>query len=531
MTDPIRRNDPGEAERLKEALLGPELAQLRNLVQRYGDDAALAESVRRVIVDVLRKAGVQDHDRVAEALAPMVVQTVADEIPRHHGRIARAVMPYADRLLAIGARGAVRSVARAIDTVASPLVWMQRVQALRRRQPLSEVQVGKGLWLEGMALLHGPLGNDVFNDFDDAHTIQLLNAAAAQTVPNGNAVLLAAMDDYHWMVRRDGLVWLIAARGEQGRTIGERLARIFDEFARNWRETVDALGGQAPGPVLAANMARDLDDRCRRAFGSAPGDAPPRPRPWFGYGVLAAAVAALIAWGGWSEWQAYQSRQVVAEAETALSRDPTLAKLPLTIAYDPAGERVVVRGMAADRSMTKTVEETLRVAMPARRIDVALLAPPPPPATAEQPAGAMPDQVKAAYARLNALERRVALLDMQAWFEKQIIRFDTNTAYFDPSLAEQQLRAIVQLFRDWPPEFNLRIVGYSDGTGSETLQAEVARNRATTVMADLIAAGAPSARLMAVGRGATKPLSLIQGDDSINRRVEFEVYTPSALGG
>ena len=58
-----RPNDPGETERLRELLFGEERALLRALEaqtqaleERVGDDEALAESVRRVIVDVLQES-------------------------------------------------------------------------------------------------------------------------------------------------------------------------------------------------------------------------------------------------------------------------------------------------------------------------------------------------------------------------------------------------------------------------------------------------------------------------------------------
>ena len=172
--------------------------------------------------------------------------------------------------------------------------------------------------------------------------------------------------------------------------------------------------------------------------------------------------------------------------------------------------------------------------MDGKQIDVLLIAPPAVPTPGRQivqPSGDMENQVQDLYARLNALQSQLAQASMQTWFAQQIIRFDAGTDYFNPALVQQQVGAIAQLFRDWPPEFNLRIVGYSDNTGSEAIQERVALDRALTVMQALRAAGVPGDRLMAVGRGAAKPLSFIQGDESINRRVEFEVYSPAALGG
>lgn len=534
MTDPTRRNDPGEEQRLKEALFGPELDQLHTLMQRYGDDTALAESVRRVIVDVLRKAGIQDHDRVAEALAPMVTETVAQEIPRQRGRIASALLPHASRLFVAGAGGIATGLARGVDAVASPLVWIQRVQGLVRGQRLGVVQLGRGLWLEGMALLHEASDADVFSDFDPATTQSLYAESTHHALTAGEPILLHFGDTHYWMIRLNGLVWLVAAHGGRSTTIGDDLARIFAGFSHRWRDSVDALGEERANPVLAATMARDLELRCRETLGTAPRDPLPRPRPWFGYTVLSLGLAAAIAWGGWLAWQNHQAQQIVARAEAALQDDPSLANLPLTIQYNGENNRLTVRGIVGSRDLPERVEETLRSAMQGRQLDVLLIAPPPlplAPTPIARPTGNLEEQVRDLYGRLNAMQEQLAQASMQSWFAQQIVRFESGTDYFDPGLAQQQIQSVVQLFEDWPPEFNLRIVGYSDATGSDRIRESIALDRALTVMRELIAAGVPSDRLMAVGRADAKPLSFIQGDDSVNRRVEFEVYSPAALGG
>jgi hypothetical protein len=76
-----------QEEELKELLLGSELDLLASLEERcgaledrVGDDPALRESVRSVIVDVLRDAGVRDHERLATVIAPAVVASIRTEI-------------------------------------------------------------------------------------------------------------------------------------------------------------------------------------------------------------------------------------------------------------------------------------------------------------------------------------------------------------------------------------------------------------------------------------------------------------------
>ena len=536
MTDPTRRNDPGETERLKEALFGPELAQLRTLMQRYGDDAALAESVHRVIVDVLRKAGIEDHERVAEALAPAVMDTMEQEIPRQHNRIANALLPHAGRLLVSGAGGAVTGLARGIDTVASPVVWKQRVQARIRGERLDLLRLRPELWLERMALLHDSSTTPVFSQFDWATTQHLYDEATEHPMTAGEPLLLRGGDTHYWLVRLHGLILVVAAHGDQSTTVGDGVAQAFGEFCDYWRESIETLGGDEASPILAAAMARDLEIRCRKALGTAPGDPPPRRRPWFGYGVLALVLAALIGWGAWSAWHVYERQRVVAEAEAALQADASLADLPLTIRYDEERNRLTVRGVASSRDLPERVEQTLQAAMTGKQVDVLLITPPPAPAppqgTAMEPlSGDLAEQVQQLAGRLSAMRDQLARVSLQSWFSQQIVRFESGTDYFDPGLVEQQVNSIAELFRDWPPDYNLRVVGYSDTTGSVEVQQRVALERALAVMQALIDAGVPRERLMAVGRGAAKPLSLVQGDDSINRRVEFEVYNPAAVGG
>ena len=528
MSDRGRSNDPGEEQRLKEALLGAELAQLRDLVQRFGDDAALAESVRRVIVDVLRKAGVQDHDRVAEALAPLVVETVAQEIPRQKHRIADALLPQARRLVAAGFGGAIAGLARGIDTVASPLVWARRGNAVLTRQPVGSAQVGGGLWLEGAVLFHDPSGTAVFSDFSAARTRQFDAEADNPVLTASEPTLIHASSTPAWRVHGDGLTWIVAVQGRHGQAIGNEIGWIFQEFTDRWRETVAALGNQPPGPILSANLARDLEARCRTAFGMAPGDPKPKAKPWFGYAVLALTLAVLIAWAGLHYWEARREAAILASAQAVIDQDPRLARLPLNLRYDAEADRIVVRGIVGDRNLTEWVESALAAGLPDRAIDVLLIAPPPVPDTAPVPVpgGQLEDRIQALVARVNALQNQFAPNIIQSWFSQRIVHFTSDTEYTDPGLAAEQFKAIAQVFKDWPPEFNLRVVGYSDATGSERGQDKASLDRALAVIGALIAAGVPRERLAAVGRAAAKPLSFIQGAGSINRRVEFEVYTP-----
>ena len=187
-----------------------------------------------------------------------------------------------------------------------------------------------------------------------------------------------------------------------------------------------------------------------------------------------------------------------------------------------------MRGVVADRGLETSVERRLAAVLPDKAIDVLLIAPPPapPPPLAPEPDTAMEDQVKALFARLNVMQEQITKNSVQSWFELQTIRFSRGTDFVDPPQADQRVKSIARVFADWPDTFDLRVIGYSDATGSADVRERVALERASTVVQALVAAGVRQERLTAVGRSATKPVSIVHGEDSPNRRVEFEVYTP-----
>ncbi|MGZ0187791.1 MAG: hypothetical protein ACKVH0_07275, partial [Alphaproteobacteria bacterium] len=165
------RNEPDETAELKRLLFAPELELLDRvrdraaaLHHRVGDDPALTVSVQRVLVDVLRQSGVQDHDSVAAALAPLIMDTVQREIRSSRTVMVDAVRPDAGRLLRTGiaqsARGATDAVARPFDSILSPSLWSARFAAWNSGQRVKDVlhERARTFRVDRVLLLHRPTG-------------------------------------------------------------------------------------------------------------------------------------------------------------------------------------------------------------------------------------------------------------------------------------------------------------------------------------------------------------------------------------
>jgi outer membrane protein OmpA-like peptidoglycan-associated protein len=88
-----------------------------------------------------------------------------------------------------------------------------------------------------------------------------------------------------------------------------------------------------------------------------------------------------------------------------------------------------------------------------------------------------------------------------------------------PSTSWPYLDRIVELMKA-EPSLALTIEGHTDAYGNDTYNLELSRRRAVSVMHYLIEHGVGGARLVAVGKGKSSPLTENPFDPS-NRRVQF----------
>ncbi|WP_417252153.1 OmpA family protein [Castellaniella sp.] len=104
------------------------------------------------------------------------------------------------------------------------------------------------------------------------------------------------------------------------------------------------------------------------------------------------------------------------------------------------------------------------------------------------------------------------------------VSFDTGKAQLKPALLpvlDSVARALTQ-----HPELRAKSIGYTDSTGSDSINMPLSQRRAAAVTQYLSGQGVAAGRLMAEGRGAANPI----GDNgtaegrALNRRVELFLY-------
>jgi outer membrane protein OmpA-like peptidoglycan-associated protein len=149
-------------------------------------------------------------------------------------------------------------------------------------------------------------------------------------------------------------------------------------------------------------------------------------------------------------------------------------------------------------------------------------------AEAESGIDSATDQFAAAADRLATVASMVAAVtprspreELRIWSRDHAIFFADDLDYRSPDLAAKNLDTLTAIMKRNPGK--LRIVGYTDDTGSPPRNAKLAQERAERVRNDLIARGVASTDLLAIGRGDALELSDVRGTTSPNRRVQFEL--------
>lgn len=110
---------------------------------------------------------------------------------------------------------------------------------------------------------------------------------------------------------------------------------------------------------------------------------------------------------------------------------------------------------------------------------------------------------------------------LEEFARTKAIFFSSGTEYRDPRKAASDLTELARLAKQG--DLLIRVIGYTDDRGAAAQNAPLSQNRADKVFADLIALGVPASQLVAIGRMDALDLSPFVGEDSPNRRVQFEI--------
>lgn len=536
------RNEPDETAELKRLLFSPELELLDRvrdrtavLHSRVGADPALIESIRRVLVDVLRQSGVHDHDRVAAALAPLVLDTVRREIRNSRDAMLESLYPVAGRLVQAAIAQAMRqlanSIAKPVDSVFSPSLWSARFAAWGSGRKVGDVLLARSntFVVERVLLIHRPTGllvGDSGPEDDNAEDSEQLAALLSVVQTFSRDAFAGRTDGFvRGITFSDREVHIagsvtsllaIKTRGHAPDDLEERLQNALLDVSSRWADPIQDFAGALPGGERKALQA-DLTIANEQISGNVAGEAPRR-RPTTGLIILGLAALGLIGWLGYCAYLDWRGRQVEDKAATLIDA-PEWRGFPMTFDYDGDDGTLAASGLAPNASAAAQLRSGLQQITGVGAVAFHVT----PMGGASAPATQQID---------STLAERVAALENQGrsggvdpvskialWLAQHPIQFNERNSFSDRRAAEQRLDAIAQLISAWNLDFKILVTGYADPT--ERRPRRTSTGRAELVAAALTGRGIPSQRLIVLGRGAESPVA--PPGDATNRRVAFEI--------
>jgi outer membrane protein OmpA-like peptidoglycan-associated protein len=114
---------------------------------------------------------------------------------------------------------------------------------------------------------------------------------------------------------------------------------------------------------------------------------------------------------------------------------------------------------------------------------------------------------------------------------KSDVMFDTNSSIIkSAAYASGEIDRVAQILNRYP-DTTIKVVGYTDSTGSESYNLQLSEQRANAVKNALAIKNVQAARITAMGMGESNPIAdnATEGGRQLNRRVSIIIEpTPQA---
>ncbi|MGQ9867132.1 MAG: OmpA family protein, partial [Pseudanabaenaceae cyanobacterium] len=473
-----------------------------------------------------------ERDAMVDALYPVIGSTIA----KYFAEAIRSINEKLENAFSLeGLRRKIRARMQGISE--AELIFKEsspfQVQALFLIHKMSGLVIGEaqrentleGDMVAGMLTAIRSFANDCIARTGDMKELDRIDY--------GNSQILLEVAGYCYLAA--------AVDGNPPPEFLDRLRRLLEKWVVKYGKFISTFEGdreQVPLEIL-----QGLAELC--GFQAKPQRRELRVLP---YVLVSGAVLAVGIWGGWS-WQQHQNQRLLARVRQALADRPELALY--RIEAQMQGHRLVLRGRLPTQSLQQRAIAVATLAVPERAIENELQvvpAPIPPEQTAAEVqrlamtlaqlrkfkvtatfregkvvlSGTAPtpqDLLEAteAFARIPGVQyvtnRAIAgrqRLDMAIFFPLG------SSALVGDSL--DKIRVVQDRLQKFP-EYHLRLLGHSDGTGDPQFNRDLALARATVVRDALIAQGIAAKRLQLV--------AIPQGEGPPRwqeRKVEFELF-------
>ena len=350
----------GESRRLDE--IEHTLGQID---QRVGDAPRLEKATAEIIVEALRDAEVARHRELADAVAPVVVAAIRNEIRNSRAMMVEALYPLTGQMVVAAVSNAIRELAASLNQRVDALTSVDRWKLLVRSKltgcPISELalaQTSKGsivriLFLEAGS---GRLIENWRADAQDDDRADLAGGLIAAITGFARDALDAGSNELRTLdfggrktYLRNSPQTIVAAEAE-----GDLTRKQIAALDRAFLGLIDRYGrsGEADETSLA-NFASQVNEAAEPEAKKSSSGTPLKV-----VGLILLLAFFAFAWRTGARWQ--QARQIENAIADVIAARPHLAAFPLRAVIDHSRDRVEVKGILPTSADAQAIVAALK---------------------------------------------------------------------------------------------------------------------------------------------------------------------------
>ena len=390
--------------RLKELLFDTEAQRLKEMSDRVdqvfaraGTEERLKQSVAVVLDGAMREAEVTRHDQLAQAMAPLVVKTIKNELRNSQDEMVDALYPLTGKLVKEYVRAAMADLMADINRRlggSSPSELETRAKALGITVGELVVAEAQELKVDELFLVRKGAGDLVAHWERDA-----VGTPTAGTPGSNRDVLIAgyltgitqfseeAFDAKPGSLEsivikgervfiRSSPAYLLAARcsGRAPNAVEQVIDSAFLQAMTDYRQALaEAKPGATSDAAIQAILPR-VAASCEQGFVKARQDLEKRAKSikpassWRLKAIAAAVLLPLFGLAAWLGWQSMETARVRGVAQRVLASTADLQGYPVLVDVERGGRAMAVTGLMPTPAVRDRTLAALRTDLPGTEI-------------------------------------------------------------------------------------------------------------------------------------------------------------------
>ena len=346
------------------------IKKVDELFNRAGTQERFSSTVAEVLSDALRTAEVADHEEMARAMAPLVVQTIQVELRNSQDELVEILYPITGRMVKAYVATAMSDLVRQLNQRVERNGAMLRLRSMISGKSVAELAIVDSQHLKveeiflirrgsGALVARWPAGVEQSNsDIHMSGVISAINDFATHAFQaDGGQLRSFELDDFNIYLRASP-VYLIAAKCRGVAPSGTD-AIFDDEFISLLERLQDhqANNETAVGSAQLAPLADDVEARTATIYAEnerAGLAFSPLKALFF---LLAVPIFAGLLWWGYTSMERAQTRSNV---EGVIANFTQLRGYPIDVDVGYRGQSVALKGLVPSASVKDQLDRQLR---------------------------------------------------------------------------------------------------------------------------------------------------------------------------